>query len=73
MALVAEVDVALNLPFGTVDYALLDEVISSALREAGIPVISVSVGHLRPLDAPVDPGVVVGDPTSPFAPRRPRF
>lgn len=69
--LVAEVDITLDLPFGTVDYALLDEVIHRALLEAKIPVTDVEVGNLRPIDAPVDPTQMQVAPSSPFAPRVP--
>lgn len=71
MALVAEVDITLDLPFGSVDYSTLDEIISTALRAHQIPVLDVEVGGLRPVDAPVDPTRLGVPPTSPFAPRPP--
>lgn len=69
MALIAEVDVTLDLPFGAVDYSLLDEVISEALRAHRLPVLSVEVQSLRPVDAPVDPGVVQTPSGDPFSPQ----
>jgi hypothetical protein len=69
--LIAEVDIALDMPFGTVDYSVLDSVIETALREAHIPVLSVSVGGLRPLEPEVDPTHVQVAPNSPFGPPGP--
>lgn len=71
MALIAEVDITLDLPFGSVDYAMLDHVITEALREARIPVLDVEVGGLRPADAPVDPATVGVAPLGPFGPTTP--
>lgn len=69
MALIAEMDVTLDLPFGAVDYSLLDEVISEALRAHHIPVLSVEVHSLRDITSPVDPGVVQTPSGDPFSPQ----
>jgi hypothetical protein len=67
MPVVAHVAITLNLPFGAVDYSLLDETIGRALREAHVPVIDVEVEGLAEADAPVDPAAVGLEPLSPFA------
>lgn len=67
MAVVAHVAITLNLPFGQVDYSMLDEIIGHALRAAHVPVIDVEVEGLAEADAPVDPSVVGVEPLSPFA------
>lgn len=71
MALVVEVDITFDLPFGKVDYAMLDEAISKALRDQQMPVIDVEVGSIREAGAPVDPQNVGVSPLSPFSSRTP--
>lgn len=71
MAIVAEVDITLDLPFGAVDYAMLDEIITQALRNAHVPVLDVEIGSLREANAPVDPATVGVEPLSPFRPNTP--
>ena len=67
MAVVAHVAITLNLPFGAVDYSMLDELIGAALRAHEVPVIDVEVEGLAEADAPVDPAAVGVEPLSPFA------
>lgn len=69
MPLIAEVDVTLDLPFGAVNYALLDEIFGEALRAHHIPVLSVEVQGLRAVDVPVDPGQIQTPSGDPFSPQ----
>lgn len=67
MPLVAEVDITLDVQFGTVDYAFLDRVIREALESAHVPVLDVEVSGLRPLGPTVDPLQVQAEQNGPFA------
>jgi hypothetical protein len=68
--LVAEVAIKLDLEFGQVDYAFLDEVIHNALHQHGLPVVDVEVEALRPADSPVPTtlGVMPLDYGQPYSP-----
>lgn len=69
MAIIAEVDITLDVHYGEVDYGLLDEVISDALRRAGVPVLDVEVAGMRQLGA-IDSGLGAAAP-SPLGPPSP--
>lgn len=71
MAVAADVRITLDLPFGAVDYAMLDSIISEALHAHRVPVLDVEVEGLEEVNAPVDPSTVGVAPLSPFAPRTP--
>lgn len=49
MALAAELTVKLDLPFGAVDYAFIEQTVHEALVRARVPVIDVEMDGLRDL------------------------
>lgn len=67
MPVTAHVAITLDLPFGEVDYSLIDELIGAALRAHNVPVLDVEVEGLAAADQPVDPATVGVVPLSPFA------
>jgi hypothetical protein len=71
--LAADMTIKLDLPYGAVDYAFLEEVVSHALRAANIPVVDVEMDGIREVDAPLPQGVPAPDfPLGPAgAPRTP--
>lgn len=64
--LAADLTIKLDLPFGAVDYALIERVIHEALTEARIPVVDVEMDGTREVDAPL--GGTLGPPDSPIGP-----
>lgn len=53
----ADVAIKLDMPFGALDYALLERIVSEACHQAGLPVVDVEIDGLRAVDAPLPAGV----------------
>lgn len=69
----ADMTIKLDLPYGAVDYAFMEEVVSRALREARIPVVDVEMDGIREVDAPLpqsvpSPDLPVGPGGAPTTP-----
>lgn len=71
--LAADMTIRLDLPYGAVDYAFMEEIVARALREARVPVVDVEMDGIREVDAPLPQVVPAPDfPLGPSgAPRTP--
>lgn len=67
MALIADVEITLDLPFGTIGYADLDQIIHQALIAHHLPVLDVEVIDTKPVGDALSQPAALAEPANPFA------
>lgn len=63
-----DLTIRLDLPFGAVDAAFIEETVHRALVEARIPVVDVEMDGLREVDSPLGPNPGITGPDLPAGP-----
>lgn len=64
----ADLTIKLDLPFGAIDAAFLEEIVHRALTEAQVPVVDVEFDGFREVDSPLGPGGGITGPDLPLGP-----